>query len=96
MNKPLISIIMSCYNGEKFIERAVSSILKQTYQNWELIFWDNQSEDNSKAIVHEYNDFRIKYFYAPEHTLLSKARNYAIDNANGEYLAFLDLILIST
>ena len=43
---PLVSIIMNCYNGEKYLQEAIDSILSQTYQNWELIFWDNQSKDN--------------------------------------------------
>ena len=47
---PIISIIMSCFNGEKFIDKSVKSILKQTYKNWELIFWDNKSEDKSAEI----------------------------------------------
>ena len=45
---PIITIIMSCFNGEKFIDKSVKSILKQTYKNWELIFWDNNSNDGSK------------------------------------------------
>ena len=51
MNKdPLISIVMNCYNGEKYLEESLKSILNQTYENWELIFWDNISTDNSKNI----------------------------------------------
>ena len=48
---PIISIIMSCFNGEKFIDKSVKSILKQTYKNWELIFWDNNSNDDSKKKI---------------------------------------------
>ena len=47
---PLVSIIMNCFNGEKYLKKSLESILDQTYQNWELIFWDNQSSDNSKEI----------------------------------------------
>ena len=60
----LVSIIMNCYNGEKYLQEALDSIIDQTYKNWELIFWDNQSIDNSTNIVLSYNDHRIKYFYS--------------------------------
>jgi glycosyltransferase involved in cell wall biosynthesis len=60
--KPLVSVIMNCHNGEKYLEQSVKSIIDQTYNNWELIFWDNQSTDNSKKIIHKFTDDRIKYF----------------------------------
>ena len=60
----LVSIIMNCYNGEKYLREALDSIIDQTFKNWELIFWDNQSTDNSANIVLSYNDHRIKYFYS--------------------------------
>ena len=48
--KNLISIILNCYNGEKFLRESLVSIQNQQYKNWELIFWDNKSNDNSKKI----------------------------------------------
>ena len=87
----LVSIIMNCYNGEKYLREALDSIIDQTYKNWELIFWDNQSTDNSANIVLSYNDHRIKYFYSKTHTLLYEARNLAIEKSQGGYLAFLDV-----
>ena len=89
--KQLVSIIMNCYNGEKYLREALDSIIDQTYKNWELIFWDNQSTDDSANIVHSYNDHRIKYFYSKTHTLLYEARNLAIEKSQGGYLAFLDV-----
>jgi len=47
---PLISIIINCHNGEKYLHEALKSILKQTYKKWEVIFWDNKSKDKSKEI----------------------------------------------
>ena len=44
----LVSIILNCYNGEKYLKDSLLSIKNQTYKNWELIFWDNRSSDNSK------------------------------------------------
>ena len=49
--KPKISIIVNCYNGEEFIKESIESILKQSYKNWEIIFWDNQSRDKSKKNI---------------------------------------------
>jgi len=88
---PLVSIIMNCYNGEKYLREAIDSVIAQTYQNWELIFWDNQSTDNSSSIVGSYKDSRLKYYYSPEHTLLYDGRNRAVKCSRGEFLAFLDV-----
>ena len=46
MDKPLVSILMNCYNGEKYLRETLNCVINQTYKNWELIFWDNQSKDN--------------------------------------------------
>ncbi len=91
MNKqPLVSIIMNCYNSDTYLREAIESVFDQTYQNWEIIFWDNQSSDESANIINSYQDSRVKYFYAPEHTPLGEARNLAIDKAIGEWVAILD------
>ncbi|MDC0188460.1 glycosyltransferase [bacterium] len=89
--EPLVSIIMNCYNGEKYLKEAIDSIINQSYKNWELIFWDNQSTDNSANILLSYHDLRIKYFFSDKHTLLYEARNLAIEKSKGGYLAFLDV-----
>lgn len=91
LNNPLISIIVNCYNGEKYLSQALNSVLKQTYKNWELIFWDNKSTDNSKKILNLFKENRFKYFYALKHTNLYEARNLAIEKASGEFIAFLDV-----
>jgi len=90
-NTPLVSIIVNCYNGEKYLREAIASVLSQTYKNWELIFWDNQSDDNSAEIFKEYIDHRLHYCYAPNHTRLYAARNYAYEQSKGEFIAFLDV-----
>ena len=87
----MISIIMNSHNGENFIERSIRSILNQTYKNWELIFWDNKSNDNSLKIINQFNDDRIKYFYSKNYDKLYKARNLALKKAKGEFIAFLDV-----
>lgn len=88
--KPLVSVIINCYNGEKYLREAIDSVMAQTYENWELVFWDNQSTDSTREIVESYGDSRIHYFYAPEHTPLGEARNLAVEKTNGEYINFLD------
>ena len=82
---------MNCYNGERYLREAIDSVLVQTYKNWEIIFWDNQSTDSSAEIFKSYDDPRLKYFFAPTHTLLYEARNFAIDKADGDFFAFLDV-----
>ena len=61
-----------------------------TFTNWEIVFWDNQSTDRSALLVSQRKDPRIHYYYAPEHTVLGEARNLAIAQANGDWVAFLD------
>lgn len=89
-NKPLVSIIINCYNSDTYLKETLDSVLMQSYGNWEIIFWDNQSTDNSAEYFKSYNDSRFKYFYATSHTALSTARNLAVLKATGSYLAFLD------
>ena len=50
-DKPLVSIIVNCYNGEKYLRETIDSILNQTYHNYEVIFWDNQSTDSTASII---------------------------------------------
>ena len=89
-NSSLVSIIMNCYDGEKYLEQSLKSVLGQTHQNWELIFWDNQSKDNSAKIFKNFKDKRFKYFLSDQHTNLHEARNLALKKAEGSYIAFLD------
>ena len=88
-NTPLVSIIMNCFNGEQFLQEAINSVYGQSYSNWEIIFWDNASTDNSSSIAKSYDE-RIRYYLASETTPLGEARNFALNKANGLYVAFLD------
>lgn len=87
----LVSIVINCYNGEKYLKEAINSVISQSYQYWEIIFWDNQSQDASAEILKSYDDDRIRYFLAPKHTSLGQARDEAISQARGKYTAFLDV-----
>ena len=87
---PLVSIIMNVRNGAAFLREALDSVISQTFKDSELIVWDDCSTDNSAQIVHQYEDKRIRYFLSPEDTPLGKARDSAMQQARGEWLAFLD------
>jgi glycosyltransferase involved in cell wall biosynthesis len=89
-SEPLVSIIMNCYNGEKYLREAIDSVYAQTYTSWEIIFWDNCSTDNSAEIAQSYDE-KLKYYRAKMNTPLGKARNMAIGKVTGKYIAFLDV-----
>lgn len=85
-----VSVIMNCYNGTQYLREALDSVLAQTFTDWELVFWDNRSTDDSAAIFKTYMDERFRYFLASEHTPLGRARHLAVEQARGEWIAFLD------
>ena len=90
---PQISVITPCYNAESTIRETIDSVLRQTFKDWELLIIDDCSTDNSAEIIREYSsrDSRIKYFKTEEKSgSPSTPRNIGIDNASGEYIAFLD------
>ena len=89
-NKPLVSIIVNCYNGEKYLNEAITSVFEQTYQHWELLIWDNRSTDNTAKICASFTDLRFKYILAPNHTNLGMARKEAVKEASGTWVCFLD------
>ncbi|MDC0092745.1 glycosyltransferase [Alphaproteobacteria bacterium] len=88
--QPLVSILMNCYNGEKYLQEAIDSIYSQTYNNWEIIFIDNCSTDNSAKIAKSYDQGRLKYYKTKKNISLGAARNLGIKFINGKFLAFLD------
>ena len=90
IEKPFVSIILNCYNSSIFLKETLDSIITQTYKNFEVIFWDNISTDNSADIFRSYNDTRFKYFLATFHTNLGEARNLAAKHVIGEWMCFLD------
>lgn len=91
MSNGLVSILMNCYNGEKYLEEAINSVLNQTYKNWELVFWNNCSNDRSEKIINKIKDPRIKYFLSEVHTSQYEARNKGLEKCIGEFIAFLDV-----
>ena len=59
MHNPLVSIVINCFNSDEYLRIAINSAISQTYKNWEIIFWDNQSTDESANIVKSYEDERM-------------------------------------
>jgi len=89
MGSPVVSVIMNCLNGEKYLRESIDSIFAQTYTDWEIIFWDNASTDASADIAKTYGE-RVRYFRSEQTYPLGKARNLAMKEAQGDYIAFLD------
>ena len=89
--KPLISVIINCHNGEKYLSKCVKSVLNQYYKNFEIIFWDNCSTDKSRDIINKFKDKRIKKFFSKNFCKLYEARNLAIKKTKGLYISFLDV-----
>ena len=86
-----VSVIVPVYNTEKYLNKCIDSILAQTFTDFELLLIDDGSTDNSGFICDEYaeKDKRVKVFHK-ENGGVSRARNLGIDNAQGEYLSFID------
>lgn len=92
IEEKLCSIIMPAYNSDEYIAKAIESVIKQTYKNWELIIVNDASTDNTEKIIKTYQakDKRIKLISLPENQGVANARNTAVKNAIGRYIAFLD------
>lgn len=89
----LISIITPCYNAAATISQTIKSVIRQNYQNWEMIIIDDCSSDNSAELIHHFceRDKRIRYLTTSTPSgSPALPRNIGIDNAKGDYIAFLD------
>lgn len=87
--KPAVSIIMNCLNCSKYLREAIDSVFAQAYKDWEIIFFDDASTDNSADIAKSYGE-KVKYFRSEKTYTLGKVRNLAIEQSSGEFIAFLD------
>ena len=86
-----VSIIVNCYNGESYLDECLSSIKDQTYKNYEVIFFDNNSNDKSAFIFKNYESEKFKYFKSDRKKNLYDARNDALGKCSGEIITFLDV-----
>lgn len=90
--QPLVSIVVPVYNAARFLPDTIQTVKEQTYKNWELIFIDDVSSDDSVALIKKAAklDSRIKIKQLPKNSGAATARNTGIDLSTGDYLAFLD------
>lgn len=91
MKKPLVSIIIPCYNAEKFIEACVNSVIAQDYENWECLLINDGSRDGTLNLIQSFeskeNQIRV---FTHENLGVAATRNRGIDHAKGDFLFFLD------
>ena len=85
-----VSIIITTYNGSKYIAETIESVRNQTYQNWELIIIDDGSEDNSCEIIKGFKEERIQLFKAGRIGINGRIKNIGLQKASGELIAFID------
>lgn len=92
MDKPLVSIIMAVYNAANFLNSSISSVINQTYSNWELICVNDGSVDDSLLILKDFaeREKRIKMHNQPNSGIASKVRNTALQYVNGDFIFVLD------
>jgi glycosyltransferase involved in cell wall biosynthesis len=88
--KSLVSVVIPTYNRARELERALKSVLAQTYPNWEALVVDNHSSDNTDDVVAGFGDSRIKLFKIQNNGVIAASRNLGLKHARGEYVAFLD------
>ena len=86
---PEVTIIINCHNGDKYLSECIDSVFGQTFNDWEIVFWDNKSSDKSASIAKKYGP-KLRYFYGEKKLSLGHARQLAMQEARGEYIAFLD------
>lgn len=88
--EPFFSVIVNVFNGARFLQGALDSVMAQTYPEWELILWDDHSDDESPAIIGRCSAPLIRRHISPVRLGLVEARNLAMGVARGDWLAFLD------
>ncbi|MCW2905203.1 MAG: glycosyl transferase, family 2, partial [Streptosporangiaceae bacterium] len=86
---PKFSVIMNCYNGEKYLRQAIDSVYAQSFTDWEIVFWDNASTDGTQEIARSYDE-RLRYFRSEKTVSLGAARKAAMKEVRGEWIGFLD------
>lgn len=85
-----VSVIINCLNGERFLSQAISSIYNQTFTDWDVLFYDNGSNDNSIDIANSFDE-KIRIYVNPIKLPLGTTRQHAVDLVKGKYISFLDV-----
>jgi glycosyltransferase involved in cell wall biosynthesis len=90
-DNPIVSVIITTYNREKLLRKAIESVLRQSYPNIEFIIIDNGSTDGTRAVIQSYtNNYEIKYIYQGDQGRYIETLNEEISTAKGKYIAILD------
>lgn len=87
---PLISVVIPTYNHAEFLKVAITSVVEQTYKNFELIIVDNNSNDHTNEVVYSFNDDRIHLYKINNNGIIAMSRNLGVDHAKGDWIAYLD------
>jgi glycosyltransferase involved in cell wall biosynthesis len=87
---PFFSVVITTYNRAGFLDAALTTLLTQTYTNFEVIVVDNFSDDHTNAVVDRFSDLNIKLFKFRNEGVISLSRNFAINKSAGQWIAFLD------
>lgn len=88
--QPVVSIIMPTYNRAGYIRDTISSIIAQTFTDWELLVLDDGSDDDTKEVVASVQDARVIYIQFERIAITGKLKNEGISRSKGEYIAFMD------
>jgi glycosyltransferase involved in cell wall biosynthesis len=90
ISNPLVSVVMTVFNGEKFILKSINSVIKQNYKNWELIIVNDNSQDSTNKILNKYQSKKIKIINLKKNIGAFQATNLAFKKITGKYVAILD------
>lgn len=89
-SKPVVSVVIPTYNHAQFLRKAIDSVRRQTFTEWEMIVVNNYSEDDTEAVVASFSDPRIRLENFRNYGIIAASRNHGIALAHGDYIAFLD------
>jgi len=90
MDRPLVSVLLTVYNGEKYLRTAIKSVLEQSYENLELLIYNDGSTDGTETIVKEFDDVRITYWRSETNRHIAYGTNFLLKKASGELFAIMD------
>ena len=86
----IFSVIIPTFNREKSLDRAINSVLKQTFKKWELIVVDNFSNDNTINLINSFKSNKISFYQINNNGIIARSRNFGISKSLGKYVCFLD------
>lgn len=90
MEKPLVSIILTVYNAERFIRSSIESVLGQTYPDFELLIYNDGSTDGTKEIIESIKDGRIRFWSSDTNRHIAYGTNFLMKKCTGQYIAIID------